>query len=112
MKEFVDYLNERQELCLQRAKKLADEQCDDESILEKVRANIYGIYISLAQVPNKSPDYLKEKLEKIPAAWHESLARATEHNDHEKEAQEQVKIEVVEEIKAKLASLMEEERDG
>jgi len=111
MNGFIEYLNEQQQICLKRADVLADDQRDDESSLEKIRANIYGIFHTLAKSPIKSTNFITEKLEQIPAAWHDSLAKAIEHNDHQKEAQERIKLAVVEDIKEKLASIMEGENN-
>jgi len=105
MKEFVEYLQGRQRDCLEKAKEMTQDLRVDEGNLEKVRANIFGVFATLAQMPGKTADFVVGKMEEIPKAWHESLAKAIQHNDHEKEAQERVKIAAMAEIGAKFAAL-------
>lgn len=107
-KKFIEYLKNQQSLSLAKSKKMLDEQREDEAILEKIRANIFGIFIAMAKMPNQSPKFLEIKMDEIPTAWHESLEKALEYNDHEKEAQERIKIATMEEIKLKFASIAEE----
>jgi len=102
---FVDYLQSRQGSCLADAKKLETDNREDEAILEKVRANIYGIFATLAQRPNATKEYLLDMMEKVPAPWGVSLEKAIQHGDHDKEAQERVKLAAMAKIKAKFASI-------
>ncbi|MCL2573662.1 MAG: hypothetical protein FWE34_03810 [Defluviitaleaceae bacterium] len=98
MNEFLRYLLEKQEHCIEESKKMTEEGREDEAIFEKVRANIYGIFTTF-----KTPDVAAKMIDVIPKAWHESLAKAIKNNDHEKEAEERIKIAVMEDIKAEFA---------
>jgi len=100
MKNFIEYLTHQQALSLANAEKLAATQRMDESIVEKVRANIYGIFHTIAQMPDVTSEFMTKKMEQIPSAWHVSLENAVKHGDYEKETLERTKIAVMDEIKA------------
>jgi len=102
MEKFINYLQKQQKHHLAEAERLANEQREDDAVLEKVRANIYGIFISLAQSPyvNVGVSFMEQKMQQIPSAWHISLENAIKHGDFEKETLERVKIAVMADIQA------------
>jgi len=107
MDEFILYLQRQQKHHLSEAKKFAQDGRNDEANLEKVKANIFSVFATVAKIPNQPTDFLAGKMDEIPTAWHESLKKAIEHGDYEKELQERVKIAVMEEIKTAYASMTE-----
>lgn len=111
MNKFISYLEKQQKHHLAEAKNLADSGREDESILEKIKANIFNIFIEVSQTPNQTADYMPLMMEKIPKTWYESLGKSKEHGDFEREAQERVKIAIMDEIKAKYAILVRENAD-
>jgi len=104
--KFVDYLKAQQAICLENSKQLAADDKGDEAILEKIHANMFGIFITVAQFSNATPDFVAKRIKCIPAPWHKSLEQAILHKDHEKEAQERVKIAAMAEIEAKFVSIV------
>jgi len=104
--QFIEYLKLQQAEHLEIARQLAADDREDESILEKIHANIFDIFITVSQTPAATSDSVARLMERIPAAWHESLKQAILYKDHEKEAQERVKIAAMTEIEAKFASIV------
>jgi len=107
MQNFIDYLQQQQTCHLSEAETLTAALRTDEAVLEKVRANICGIFLTLAQTPNQDDGFLEKMMEKIPAPWHETLEKAIKHNDFKQETLERVKIAVMAEIKAKYDVMKE-----
>ncbi|MCL2855100.1 MAG: hypothetical protein FWE21_05720 [Defluviitaleaceae bacterium] len=105
MENFIEFLQGRQALCLAEAEKLARDNRMDEANLQKAQVNIFGIFVTVAQIPNQPPDFLEHKIEEIPLAWHKSLEAAIKHGDFEKETVERAKIATMEEIKAELTRM-------
>jgi len=96
---FLEYLRSEQDDCLANAEKLATDGRADEAVLQKVRANIFGIFETVAKSPNQTSEVLVGLMQKISTPWHKSLETAIKHGDFEKEALERVKITAMDEIK-------------
>lgn len=113
MKEFFD---SRIAECAARRDALILEQRFDEADMEKIRGNVYDIFRTVLSAAERAcgdeasaQDFFRLRAEQIPAAWRDSLAKAQAHGDDVKAAIECVKIEAIEDIKAKSAELWEVE---
>ena len=74
----------------------------DEAKFEKIKRNVYQIYIKMFRISMRSDNVIKTfegYLEKIPQNWKESLEEAKVINDFETEHIEMVKLETKDEIK-------------
>jgi len=88
--DFMNYLQENKKQCLSNAALLAADGRNDDSIMEKVRANVFDIFIQ-----TKGQTHL---LEHFLATWSNALTLADEHGDAASAAIEQVKLNVLSEI--------------
>ena len=111
MNEFVSYLNNSIETANRKEQELIEAQCKDEANLQKIRANIYGICLTVVQVVAKEKvgkelweEYLK-RLDNISRGWKISYEKAKEHNDVEKILIEETKFQVLNEVKEKIQNL-------
>ena len=85
----------------------------DEARPYRAAYNIYDVFAALINAASKTANgdeirFLGEfhKLaERVPAAWRQSLAEATKHDDAEKIMIEEAKLKVADEIIAKVESL-------
>ncbi|MCL2620036.1 MAG: hypothetical protein FWD97_03760 [Defluviitaleaceae bacterium] len=96
---FLEFLRNEQDNCLAKAEKLTADGRVDEAVLQKVRANIFGIFETVTKVPDQTPETVVRLMDKIPAQWYHSLETAIRHGDFEKETLERVKITAMDEIK-------------
>ena len=97
----------------------ADLQADDrtdEAIFEKVKANIYDAmrtWLTVAvRVIGKGDekavkDFFIARVEQIPASWAAAYEKAKEHNDIARMQTEQVKLDVVREVRAEFDQIWE-----
>lgn len=113
LKEFFD---SRIADCAARRDALISEQRFDEADMEKIRGNVYDIFRTVLGAAERAcgdeagaREFFRLRSEQIPTAWHDSLAKASAHGDDVKAAIERVKIEAIEDIKAKAAELWEVE---
>ena len=98
-------MNAYLENCVQQCKEkeaalLADGR-GDEAVFEKIRANIFGIFLTVWNT-GRGEACFREKLAQIPAAWQASLEKARAHHDEKTVCLETVKLEAVREIRAQL----------
>jgi len=99
MEGFINYLQREKMQSLGQAQTLANDNRQDEAIMAKIRANVFGIFETTA----KGGHNVQKLLEVIPKPWEESLEQAKATNDHIKITQEQIKLQAIAEIKAFLA---------
>ena len=97
----------------------ADLQADDrtdEAIFEKVKANIYDAmrtWLTVAvRVIGKGDekavkDFFIARVEQIPASWAAAYEKAKEHNDIARMQTEQVKLDVVREVRTEFDKIWE-----
>ena len=111
MKEFVRYLKNSIDAALQKEQELINTECKDEANLQKIRANIYGICLTVVQVTAKEKsgedlwkDYCN-RLDNISGSWIESYEKAKIHQDVEKILIEETKVQVLQEVKEKIPKL-------
>ena len=100
MKQFVAYLDEKVESYRQESRRLVADDRRDEGNLAKIKANVYGICKSVFQVQGK--EKAQVVLTGLRGEWETSLAAAREHDDVKKAAIEEIKLETLMEIRAKL----------
>ena len=88
----------------------------DEAIFEKVKANIYDAmrtWLTVAvRVIGKGDekavkDFFIARVEQIPASWAAAYEKAKEHNDIARMQTEQVKLNVVREVRAEFDKIWE-----
>ena len=111
MNEFVMYLNDAIETANRKEQELILTERKDEANLQKIRANIYGICLTVVKVVAKEKDgeelwkdYIK-RLDNISKSWIESYEKAKAHQDVEKILIEETKFRVLNEVKEKIQSL-------
>ncbi len=111
MNDFILYLNNSIEAANQKEQELIATECKDEANLQKIRANIYGICLTVVQVVAKEKcgkelweEYIV-RLDNIAKNWVKSYEKAKLHNDVEKILIEETKFQVLNEVKEKIQNL-------
>ena len=112
---FTAYLENSIADCVEQEKALIADERKDEAIFEKIRANVYNIYRTILGVAvntcgedaDKVRDFLLKQIDHIPASWHASYEAARQHNDTAKVQIEEIKLAVVQEIKAEFTKIWE-----
>ena len=111
MNEFVMYLNNAIETANKKEQELIATERKDEANLQKIRANIYGICLTVVQVVAKEKsgeelwtDY-RNRLDNISKSWVESYEKAKAHQNVEKILIEETKFQVLNEVKEKIQKL-------
>ena len=98
MESLQQFLTQQADACKARAAALtADDRCD-EAVFEKIRANVYEIFRSVAGAAQKTEDpapFFRARLADIPANWEAALEKARSHGDENRAHTETVKLEVV-----------------
>ena len=108
MNEFLMYLNNSIETAQKKEQELIATERKDEANLQKIRANIFGICLTVFQVvaKEKSDEMLwKEyisRIDNISKNWVESYEKAKLHQDVEKILIEETKFQTVNEVKEKI----------
>ena len=100
MEQFMAHLDERVEFMRQESRRLTADDRRDEGDLAKIQANVYGICRSVFEVLPE--EKAMAKLTGLRGEWETSLAAAREHGDRKKAAVEEIKLETLGEISAKL----------
>lgn len=111
MENFINYLNSSIETAQEKEKELIATERKDEANLQKIRANIYGICLTVIQVVAKTKsekelwkDYTA-RLDNISRSWVESYEKAKAHQDVEKILIEETKFQVLKEVKEKIQAM-------
>ena len=115
MEKMNRYFEEKIAGCEQLDKELSADGRGDEAVFEKVRANIYDAmrtWLTVAvRIGNGNADAAKDffiqRVEQIPAAWAAAYDKAKEHDDTVRMQTEQVKLDVVREVRAKFDEVWE-----
>lgn len=111
MDKFTAYLeDERSRLEAKEAELCADER-KDESDMEKVKFNVFGICLAIYQTVKHQCEpealsgvYLK-RLEEFPEKWETSLKKAEQYEDAKTVLVEQTKLETLREIHSQFLEL-------
>jgi hypothetical protein len=103
--ELIKWLEAEKAACLSNAERLKADDRRDESNLEKVRANVYDIAVTLARTARDGSGFvfLKEKLTNIASVWRKALQEAKQRRDFERETVERIKVTAAEKIIKKIA---------
>lgn len=112
---FKTYLEREKSSCLMRTETLAKDSRQDEATMEKIRANVFDIFIAVSgaaetRFPENAKSFLLNRIETIPQAWETSKATAQKHGDYTKALIEEIKLQAICEIKEKFFSIWSENR--
>ena len=111
-----NWFEEKIAACGRRNAELQADDRTDEAIFEKVKANIYDAmrtWLTVAvRVIGKGDekavkDFFIARVEQIPASWAAAYEKAKEHNDIARMQTEQVKLNVVREVRAEFDKIWE-----
>ena len=117
LSQFTAHLEKNKEYYQQQAQQLAQDNRPDESIMAKIRGNMFDIIMQIKDAAEKlhpeSPiSFISEFIDKITARWEASIAASEAHNDHSKAAIERIKLNTMAEIKELLPSIEEDTNVG
>lgn len=105
MESLHEFLTTQAAACKANATALAaDDRCD-EAVFEKIRANVFEIFLSVGNAAQKTSDpmaFFRARLEDIPASWEAALEKARSHGDEKRAHTETVKLEAIAAIRARL----------
>ncbi len=108
MQGFFDQLQGVADDLREQAKALSAHSCQDEADLTKIRANIYEVCATIGNVVCKTqPEDAREraylaKLEALPRNWQVALEAAKAHNNAERAAVEELKLEALADVLARF----------
>lgn len=111
-----NWFEEKIAACSRRNAELQADDRTDEAIFEKVKANIYDAmrtWLTVAvRVIGKGDekavkDFFIARVEQIPASWAAAYEKAKEHNDIARMQTEQVKLDVVREVRTEFDKIWE-----
>ena len=96
----------------QSAAALAAEDRRDDANLEKIRGNVYGIFVSVLQAGEKQSSddasrraFFDNNLERIPSGWRIARDKAEERGDTVRLVQEDVKLAAIDEVRQAFREL-------
>lgn len=110
------YFEERIAECDRRGRELSEDGRGDETVFERIRANVYDIFRTVLAAADKACGGDEEKvcrfyidrLEKIPSGWVTSYENAVKHDDAVKMQIESIKLDTVAEIREYFNKISEE----
>lgn len=99
------WLNAQMTSCGAKRDELTRDGRGDEANFEKIRANVFEIFLTVLDVAGKTcPDeaaktaFFQSRLAQIPKSWYDALEKATAHGDDARACIERVKIDALEQI--------------
>ena len=105
MKALKEYLSAEHGAAMALSEELRREERGDEAVFEKVRANVFDIFRTVAVAaekqhahPAEARAFFLRKLREIPAVWRQSAEAAGQHGDEGKKHLEAVKLAAAGEI--------------
>ena len=109
-------LMRQQQAAVAKAETLRAENRGDESVFERIRANVYGIFVSGLEAADKQygadetamRQFCLRKLEEIPAEWEAAAQKADAHHDERAAFLERLKLRAAGEIRKKALAVSEE----
>ena len=112
---FAAYFDDSIARCAEQEKKLIADERKDEAVFEKIRANVYNIFRSILGVAlhtneedtEKIRDFFMKRIDQIPTSWSASYETAKQHDDTAKVQIEEIKLAVVQEIRAEFTKIWE-----
>lgn len=105
LKTETAWLDSQIAACAVRKKALCADEKKDEANFEQIRMNVYNIFKSVLSVAaaysseDAQDAFFERRLETIPQAWHEALAKAEAYQDVERAQIERIKLEALENIR-------------
>ena len=113
--EMNKWFDEKIAACRQRDRELTADDRQDEAVFEKVKGNIYDNYRTMlgagVRIGRGDPAAVKQFFigwtETIPASWKAAYEKAKEHDDLARMQIEQVKLDVVHEIREQFEKVWE-----
>lgn len=110
-----NWFEEKIAACSRRNAELQADDRTDEAVFEKVKANIYDamrtwmtVAVRIGNGNEKAvKDFFIARVEQIPASWEAAYEKAKEHNDAARMQTEQVKLDVVREVRAEFDQIWE-----
>lgn len=114
MEKLKLWLADRIAACEQAEAAFKEDGRDDEAVLEKIGANIYGIFISVIDAgrkatanPEEHAAFFERSLERIPSGWRIARDKAAERKDAVRLAQEEAKLAAIEAIEQAYRTMRE-----
>ena len=106
IRAYLDIVEEKMKEAKETETSLIVQERKDEANFEKIRYNIYEVFVTMLNVTKKSAkdqdsfceSYLK-KFDTIPASWRERLELARKHQDVETVVIEETKLKAVAELR-------------
>jgi len=116
-KPFIELLESQKKDCLSKASGLAQDNRQDEADMQKIRANVFGIFTALSRTakerfPGNQATFIQEQITKISQTWEESLLTAESHGDPVNTMKERIKLDAITEISELYARITEDMDDG
>ena len=116
IEKFTAYLEAAIARCTEQEKALIADERKDEAVFEKIRANVYNIFCSIFGVAvqicgedaEKIRAFILQRIDHIPVSWRASYEAAKQHDDTAKMQIEEIKLAVVQEIRAEFTKIWEE----
>ncbi|MBQ1840785.1 MAG: hypothetical protein II128_05555 [Atopobiaceae bacterium] len=112
MEELMRELEAKVAKATQSAAALKAEDRIDDANLEKIRANVYGIFVSVLQAAAKQSSdeaerraFFERNLERIPSGWRIARDKAEERGDTVRLVQEDVKLAALDEVEQAFREL-------
>ena len=112
MDELMKALQAKVEEAAQSAAALKAEDRIDDANLEKIRGNVYGIFVSVLQAGEKQSSddasrraFFESSLERIPSGWRIARDKAEERGDTVRLVQEDVKLAAIDEVRQAFCEL-------
>ena len=116
IEKFTAYFDAALARCAEQENALITDERKDEAIFEKIRANVYNVFRTILGVAvdtcgedtEKIRDFFLYRIDQIPASWSAAYETAKQHDDTAKVQIEEIKLAVVQEIKAEFTKIWEE----
>lgn len=112
MEELRKVLEAKVAEAAQSAAALTAEDRIDDANLEKIRGNVYGIFVSVLQAAQKQSSdeaaqrtLFENNLERIPSGWRIARQKAEERGDTVRLVQEDVKLAAIDEVEQAFREL-------
>ena len=105
MDSLQTYLTDQAALYKARAAALTADDRRDEAVFEKIRANVFEIFLSVWNTARKQPEpmaFFRRQLAAIPANWEAALEKAKAHGDEARAHTELLKLEAVRAIRQEV----------